>query len=85
MNAVRCTNPPCQGFNTMTHYFHIDQSGTPHDFEVPNPPPPAPIGVPQPQPCPVNGCYTVNQNPPPTEIGNPVFTYCLDCGNVEPH
>jgi hypothetical protein len=82
----KCTNPVCGKWNTVTHYFHT-KDGTPHHFEIPNPqpppPPPPPVtSVPQPQPCPIDGCPMLAPNQPK---GNPIFTYCLDCGNIEPH
>ena len=76
----KCTNSSCGGWNTVTHYQHITANGTVHDFQIPNPPGTV-NGIPQPQPCPIDGCYTASPRPP----GDPVFTICPNCGNVEPH
>jgi hypothetical protein len=71
---MTCTN--CESTNSGTHYEHI-QGATYHPFDVIPSPPQGPIaGIPQPQTCPINGCYG---NPPAYP---PVFSFCLDCGNI---
>lgn len=81
----KCANPPCGGWNTVTHYQHIAPGGFVHDFEIPNPPGTV-DALPYPQPCPIDGCYTSippgTQPPPGTPLGNPVYSYCLDCANI---
>lgn len=79
---VQCQN--CQTWNTMTHYFHVNAAGVPHDFEQPSDPA-ALLTGPVDQSCPIDGCFTEypNPNPPPAYRGNPVFTLCLDCGNIQ--
>jgi len=82
----KCTN--CASLNTSTHYQHIDPNNNHyiHWDVTPSPevredtikmeePNPRPTGVPEPQPCP----------DPCSFVCDPVFTLCLDCGNIEPY
>jgi hypothetical protein len=66
--------PNCNGFNSKEHYQHFKVPGELHEFDK--------LGAPIPQPCPINGCFAGIPTPPGTAKYNPVFTVCLDCGNV---
>ena len=60
--------PNCNSVNTKDHYQHFKVPGDLHEFDK--------LGAPIPQPCPINGCFN-NSRP-----YNPVFSVCLDCGNI---